>query len=145
MDRIEHCISFIAGKACQQINQDAKRRLAPYGVTPAQYAVLKVLWEDDAQTAAGIGERLVMDSATMTGLIDRLGAAGFVERRPDASDRRVNRLHLTAEGRALQEPLDREMDEMNAAVFSRFSPADGRLLRDLLTRLGQPGSTAPRA
>lgn len=137
MDRIEDCISFIAGKAHQQINQEAKRRLGPFGVTPGQYAVLKVLWEADAQSGSAIGERLVLDSATLTGLIDRLARAGLVERRPDPSDRRVNRLHLTPAGRELRDPLDREMDEMNAAVLSRFTDPDARRLLELLARLGQ--------
>ncbi len=80
MERIEDCVSFLLGKAYQQVNQDAKQRLAPYGVTPVQYALLKVLWERDDQSGAGLGERLQLDSATVTGVLDRLERAGQARR-----------------------------------------------------------------
>lgn len=127
MERIEDCLSFVLGKAYQQVQQDAKRRLAPFGVTPAQYAVLKVLWERDARSAAALGERLVLDSATMTGLVDRLSQAGLVERRPHPADRRVHLVCVTAAGAALRAPLDAAMDALNADVAARLG--DGRLDR----------------
>src|SRR4051812_34664860 len=78
MERIEEYISFLLGKAYQQVNQASKRRLAPYGVTPAQYAVLKVLAERDGQIGSELGDRLLLDSATITGLLDRLERAGLL-------------------------------------------------------------------
>jgi DNA-binding MarR family transcriptional regulator len=92
------------GKGLQQVTQDAKRRLGQWGVTPVQYAVLKVLWETDEQSAAQLGTRLVLDSAAMTGLIDRLERSGLVERRSHLSDRRINCVALTPAGRALEAP-----------------------------------------
>ena len=44
MKQIEDCISFLLGKAYQQVNTAAKRKLEEYRVTPVQYALLKVLW-----------------------------------------------------------------------------------------------------
>src|SRR5712664_1534736 len=112
MDQIEDCLSFYLGKAYQRVTQSAKQRLAPYGVTPVQYALLKVLWERDNQSGAELGERLQLDSATMTGLLDRLEHAKLIERQAHATDRRINRVVLTARGRELQAPLDQEMDQM---------------------------------
>src|SRR5258708_7393996 len=120
MEHIEHCISFLLGKAYQQVNQAAKRRLAPYGVTPVQYALLQVLWEQEGkpmaadnlgscqggQSGAELGERLQLDAATITGVLDRLEHAQLVERRPHATDRRVNSVFLTAKGRDLRTPLE---------------------------------------
>src|SRR6266567_2044749 len=71
MDQIEDCLSFYLGKAYQRVTQSAKQRLAAYGITPVQYALLKVLWEHDQQSGAQLGERLLLDSATMTGPLDR--------------------------------------------------------------------------
>src|SRR5579872_2078501 len=127
MERIEDCLSFYLGKAYQRVTQTAKQRLAPYGVTPVQYALLKVLWEQDNQSGAELGERLRLDSATMTGLLDRLEHGGLIKRRSHATDRRVNRVALTARGRDLQAPLDREMDEMNQAFLGEFAPSDREL------------------
>jgi len=143
MERIEDCLSFLLGKAYQQVTQDAKQRLAPHGVTPVQYAVLKLLWQQDGQSGAELGERLRLDSATMTGLLDRLGKAGLVERRPDPRDRRTQHVFLTGQGRALEEPLDREMDALNAAILGRFSPADAERLWTLLAQLGRVRDAAP--
>ena len=135
MDQIEDCLSFFLGKAYQRVTQSARQRLAPYGVTPVQYALLKVLWERDQQSGAELSERLLLDSATMTGLLDRLEHAGLIERRAHVTDRRVNVVALTDRGRTLQEPLDREMDRMNQEFLGQFSAEERLLLRDMLTRL----------
>jgi MarR family transcriptional regulator, organic hydroperoxide resistance regulator len=141
MEHIEDCLSFYLGKAYQRVTQSAKQRLAPYGVTPVQYALLKVLWERDNQSGAELGERLLLDSATMTGLLDRLEHAGFIERQSHATDRRVNRVVLTTRGRALHVPLDREMDQMNQDFLGQFSPEEATLLREQLTNIA--GRCAP--
>jgi DNA-binding MarR family transcriptional regulator len=135
MEHIEDCLSFYLGKAYQRVTQSAKQRLAPYGVTPVQYALLKVLWEQDDQSGAELGERLSLDSATMTGLLDRLEQAGLIERKAHATDRRVNRVVLTVRGRDLQVPLDHEMDQMNEDFLGEFAPAEAILLRNLLTTI----------
>ncbi len=113
MDRVEDCISFLIGKASQQIARRAREKLGAYGVTPTQYAILKVLWERDGQSGAELGARLLIDSATVTGVADRLQAAGLLERRSHGDDRRVHSLFLTGQGRALKAPLDAAMDRLN--------------------------------
>ena len=135
MEQIEDCLSFYLGKAYQRVTQSAKQRLAPYGVTPVQYALLKVLWDRDDQSGAELGERLLLDSATMTGLLDRLEQAGLIERKAHVTDRRVNKVVLTARGRDLQVPLDREMDQMNQDFLGEFAPSEAMLLRNLLTTI----------
>jgi MarR family transcriptional regulator, organic hydroperoxide resistance regulator len=137
MERIEECISFLLGKAYQQVQQAAKGRLAPHGVTPVQYALLRVIWERDGQTGAELGERLQLDSATITGLLDRLERAELVERRADPGDRRVNRIFATARARALQPTLDRAMDEVNVSFLTGLEPAERARLKAQLALLGQ--------
>src|SRR5258707_10646355 len=137
MEQIEDCLSFYLGKAYQRVTQSAKQRLAPYGVTPVQYALLKVLWERDDQSGAELGERLLLDSATMTGLLDRLEQAGLIERKAHATDRRGNRVVLTARGRDLQAPLDREMDQMNQDFLGELPPETAKFLRERLTALAE--------
>ncbi|MCA1597704.1 MAG: MarR family transcriptional regulator [Chloroflexi bacterium] len=136
MGRIEDCFIFQLGKAYQQVNQEAKRRLAPYGVTPVQYGLLEVLWEMDGQSGAALGGRLRLDGATVTGLLDRLAHAGLVERRPHPTDRRINHVYLTKRGRALQQDLDREIDTLAADVLGRLLPAGAERFQEILTRMG---------
>ena len=135
MDRIEDCISFIVGKAAQQVARRAREKLEPHDVTPTQYAVLKVLSDADGQTGAELGARLGIDSATTTGVADRLAANGLLERRPDPQDRRFQRLFLTPEARALQPILDHEMDQLNREVEGELD-ADAPRLRSCLRQLG---------
>ena len=141
MDRIEDCISFLIGKAAQQTARRARDKLASFGVTPVQYAVLHALWQQDGQSGSELGARLAIDSATITGIVDRLEAAKLIARRPDeAGDRRINRAVLTDHGRSLQVPLDLAMDELNAEVAAELGHDDARLLWAGLRRLGRVGT-----
>ncbi|MFN8540487.1 MAG: MarR family transcriptional regulator [Thermomicrobiales bacterium] len=140
MERIEECMSFLLGKAYQQVQQAAKQRLGAHGVTPTQYALLRVLWERDGQTGAELGERLLLDSATITGILDRLERAELIVRRSDPGDRRVNRIFATARARDLQPALDWVMDEVNAAFLKGFAPTEQRRLKEQLALLGQVGA-----
>lgn len=102
-----------------------KPRLDALGVTYPQYLVMLVLWEDDGLTVKGLGERLFLDSGTLTPLLKRLEAAGFVTRQRDTADERQVRITLTSAGRdmrakALSIPLEigeagqMEVKKMNA-------------------------------
>jgi DNA-binding MarR family transcriptional regulator len=76
--------------------------LEPLGVTYPQYLALLVLWEEDGVPVKRLGERLYLDSATLTPLLKRLEQQGLVSRARDSEDERVVRIKLTAAGRALR-------------------------------------------
>ena len=141
MDRIEDCISFMVGKAAQQVTRRARDLLAPFGVTPVQYAVLKVLSGTDGLSGREIGARMVLDSASVTGVIDRLEALGFAERRPDPNDRRAHRIVATARAAGLVETMDRAMDRLNAEAAAILGGQTGGVLRGLKA-LGDEGKWA---
>ena len=141
MERLEECLTFLLGKAHQRAYQYGKEALKPYGMTPVQFAFLHVLWERDGQVGVEIGERLRLDSATMTGLIDRLVHNQCVERRLDARDRRVNRIYLTERGRELQHILPDIMKQVNEEMLADFSKQDRVELQRLLGRLGLLATT----
>lgn len=131
MNRIEDCISFLIGKAAQQVSRRARDLLAPHGVTPVQYAVLKVLAEADGLSGAEVGARLVLDSASITGVADRLEALGLVQRRPHPDDRRVHRLFVTGTAKSLQAALDAAMDALNAEAAEALEGDRDRVLAAL--------------
>ncbi len=113
---IDQCVIFLLGKAFQRVSQGARDRLAPHGVSPMQYVVLSALWERDVQSGAELTAKLRIDSATITGIIDRLVAAGWAARAPDARDRRIQRVVLTAAGRSLRGSLEPAMIELNREI-----------------------------
>ncbi|MBN8508836.1 MAG: MarR family transcriptional regulator [Burkholderiales bacterium] len=80
-----------------------KPLLAPLKLTYPQYLVMLVLWQDDGLTVTQVGERLALDSGTLTPLLKRLQASGLLQRLRDAADERRVRLQLTPAGRALKQ------------------------------------------
>jgi DNA-binding MarR family transcriptional regulator len=76
--------------------------LEPLGLTYPQYLVLLVLWQRDGLAVNQLGDRLALDSGTLTPLLKRLERQAMIERRRGDDDERVVRIHLTAEGRALR-------------------------------------------
>jgi len=104
--------------------------LAPLGLTYPQYLVLLVLWELDGLPVKDIGERLALDSGTLTPLLKRLEHQGLVERRRGEDDERVVRIHLTAAGRALRGKARKVPAEL--ACRAGYDVASERSMRDLV-------------
>ncbi|MET0255883.1 MAG: MarR family transcriptional regulator [Luteibacter sp.] len=80
-----------------------RQLLAKLDLTYPQYLVMLVLWERDGITVSDLGDRLYLDSATLTPLLKRLQAAGLVLRTRGTRDERQVIVTLTGEGRALRE------------------------------------------
>ena len=72
------------------------------GLTYPQYLVMLALWEQDGQGVSALGERLFLDSGTLTPLLKRLEAAGFILRQRAGDDERRVQVSLTPAGRALR-------------------------------------------
>lgn len=72
-------------------------------LTYAQYLVMMVLWQTNGISVKALGERLHLDSGTLTPLLKRLEVKGIVERRRSQTDERVRELYLTQQGAALKE------------------------------------------
>jgi MarR family transcriptional regulator, organic hydroperoxide resistance regulator len=132
---IDRCVIFLLGKAFQRVSQGARERLAPHGVSPMQYIVLSALWERDGQSGAELTTRLRIDSATITGIIDRLVANGWVMRARDAVDRRVQRVQLTEAGHSLRDELEREMIELNREIAAQLG-SRAEPFWDMLAEIG---------
>ena len=76
--------------------------LEPLGLTYPQYLVFLVLWEQDGLMVSELGQRLSLDSGTLTPLLKRLEASGYVTRMRDVQDERRVHIHLTTAGRRLK-------------------------------------------
>jgi DNA-binding MarR family transcriptional regulator len=97
--KLESQLCFAVYSAAHAFNAAYKPFLEPLGLTYPQYLVLMVLWEQDGLMVREIGDRLNLDSGTLTPMLKRLEAAGFVKRQRDKKDERQVRVQLTAKAR----------------------------------------------
>jgi DNA-binding MarR family transcriptional regulator len=101
--RLDSQVCFAVYSTAHALNRVYKPLLEPLGLTYPQYLVMLTLWEQDDVPVKAIGERLFLDSGTLTPLLKRLEAQGLVRRRRDATDERQVMIALTPQGRALRE------------------------------------------
>lgn len=128
-------MNFVLTKAQQSVHQLFKADLAPYGVTPGQYAILKCLWDENGQTAKQIAERLCLDGSTVTGILDRTEQKGLIEKKVDAKDRRALQILLTDAGRALEGPLTKVIEEANRKALANLDMERSEDLKRLLQEI----------
>jgi MarR family transcriptional regulator, organic hydroperoxide resistance regulator len=102
MPTIDQMLCFAVYATGHAFTRFYKPRLDALDLTYPQYLVFLVLWEEDDVTVKALGDKLFLDSGTITPLVKRLEARGLVMRRRDEQDERQVRIKLTAEGRALQ-------------------------------------------
>ncbi|WP_296001488.1 MarR family winged helix-turn-helix transcriptional regulator [Rugamonas sp.] len=77
--------------------------LEQLGLTYTQYITVIALWEEENQTVSGLGEKLFLESNTLTPILKKLESMGYVHRQRDIEDERQVRVRLTEEGRRLRE------------------------------------------
>lgn len=99
---LDHQLCFALYSASLAMTKAYKPLLAPLGLTYPQYLVMLVLWEGDGVTVSQLGDRLKLDSGTLTPLLKRLEAQALLQRLRDAADERRVLLQLTPAGRALK-------------------------------------------
>ena len=95
-------LCFAVYSAAHALNRTYKPLLDPYGLTYPQYIALMTLWEEDGRTVKALGAKLGLDSGTLSPLLKRLEAAGYIRRARDKSDERQVLVTLTDKGRAMQ-------------------------------------------
>lgn len=104
--KLSNFLCFAVYSANLAFGRAYKPILDRFGLTYTQYVALVALGEKDGQTVSELGEKLFLESNTLTPILKKLEAIGYVDRRRDAEDERQVRLSLTARGRDLldQEP-----------------------------------------
>ena len=100
---LDHQLCFALYAASLAMTKAYKPLLSPLGLTYPQYLVLLVLWEGDGISVSHLGERLTLDSGTLTPLLKRLEAQGLLQRQRDSADERRVLVDLTPAGRNLRE------------------------------------------
>lgn len=110
----------------------AQRLLSQIGVHPGQEFLLEQLWRHDGLAQTEIAARAGVEAPTISRMVQRLERAGFVERRPDAVDGRIQRVWLTEAGRAARPKVHRAWDELETTALAGLDHADCETLSGLL-------------
>ena len=132
---IPDCTFFFLAKAHQKAHGLLKKKLIPYGLTNMQHLILEGLWYHEGATAAELGKLLILDKATLSGIIDRLDDAGWIEKRPDENDKRAIRLYPSIKADDLKEELIDVRKKGNDLLLADFTMEEKIIFKRLLRTL----------
>lgn len=109
--------------------------LQPFGLTAPQLGLLNRLLAEDGLVQADLGRRMLIEPATLTGIVQRLEQAGWVRRTCDLENRRLQRVWLTDQAREALPELHRLQERHRTRALSGLSHEELSILESLLTRL----------
>jgi DNA-binding MarR family transcriptional regulator len=119
---------FTLGELQRLVRAYADKAAVRYGITRAQWAVLARVERTEGLKQTELAEQMEMQPITLTRLIDKLCDAGWIERRGDDTDRRVNRLYLKQAAKPLLAKLAGLKAELTATALGGIAPADAERL-----------------
>lgn len=141
--RLDRQLCFALYASSLAMTKLYKPLLAPLGLTYPQYLVLLALWEQDGQSVGELGERLQLDSGTLTPLLKRMEQAGLLQRSRDPEDERRVCVSLSTSGLALKDrarSIPQQLACASACSLQELESLTQRLhqLREQLQRAEPP-------
>lgn len=130
-DSVGYLMRRILGAVATAVEQE----LEPTGLTHAQWIPLFKLAVQPGATVAELARLCELDAGAMTRLLDRLEAKGLCQRERSSEDRRVVRLALTEQGRAVAEQIPVALSNVQNAYLAGFSREEWLLLKSFLSRI----------
>ena len=131
--KLDDFLCFAIYSANLAMGRIYKPVLDELGLTYPQYIVLVSLYEEDDQTVGGLGDKLFLDSSTLTPLLKRMEATGLLTRQRDPEDERQVRVRLTPQGRSVREQATAFRGDLVKAIG--LSATDFQHLRGQLVKL----------
>lgn len=128
-------IGYTLAKVCRAHRGNVGELLADVGLHVGQEMVLIELWEQDGLRGGELAVRLGVEPPTVTKMLRRLENCGLVERRRAPNDARSFQVFLTAEGRALEEPVTRCWEKVEAKTLAGLSAEERRAFHRLLAKV----------
>ncbi|MDB5372087.1 MAG: transcriptional regulator [Belnapia sp.] len=128
-------IGFLISDVARMMRAAFDRRVQRIGLTRSQWLVLSLLYRRPGVSQSELAEMLEVERPTAGRMIDRLERKHWVVRRPDAADRRVKRLYLTAEAEAVQAEMGGIAAELLDDAMARLAPGERLALAGMLERV----------
>jgi len=131
----EDCIFFQLAKTSQHATRFWANKINGFNITATQGMLINFLFVSDEITSSELGKRTMLDSATLTGILDRLEISGIVERKQHPDDRRAILVVLTEKGKEIAGELYKAAEEANREFLSSLTEEKQILLKNLLQTL----------
>jgi len=133
----DEVFSVLTGKVSTAINRTFLRAFANEGldITTEQWTILACLWKEDKVTQQTLSNLTLKDKPSITRLIDNLEKRRLVTRVSDATDRRINLIHLTTAGEALQAKATEIVQKISERTLMGVSEADLNTVREVLKKI----------
>ena len=124
--KLENQLCFPLYAASREVVKQYTPYLKPLGLTYTQYITLMVLWQEKKLRVGDLGQKLFLDTGTLTPLLKKMEEAGLVCRTRSAHDERVVEVEITRKGMALREQLKDIPKQVGTCV--KLSKEDARIL-----------------
>lgn len=133
--RLDDTLGFSIHKTTVRLRQSLGQNLRPFELTPEQFGVLGRLWENEGLSQRELADQLFKDKPTITRMLDKLHERGLVRREPDRRDRRIFRVFLTDQGKALEAPITEALKGFRQRAYRGFSQDEQDGLKAQLDRI----------
>ncbi len=131
----DRCIFFQLAKANQLAGKFLGQKVANLNITPVQALTLGFLNEEDQIAASELGRKTELDSATLTGILDRLETARLIERHNNPDDRRSILIYLTESGKVVAMKAARLIVEANQEFLRNLTEEESHFLHEMIRKL----------
>ena len=130
-DRAGH----LMGMLHRALRRKYDRQLKDFGLTPCQFEVLMILWEEEGILLSELGRRVSRDGPTITGVIDRMENKILVKRKRDTHDRRAVRVVLTSKSKGMKEQLSATKKLVLQKIARNLSSKEIASLESVLAKM----------
>jgi len=135
MFELDKSPGFFICKTAIRFKGQMGRRLKSFDITPEQWGVIAMLWDEDGITQKELSSRLFKDQPNTTRMLDKLEAKGLIKREDDIDDRRAFLIYLTREGQEMRDALYPLVLNLRDDTLRGFSHEEMALFMKMLDRI----------
>lgn len=133
--KIDESIGYWLALLSRAHRNRVQQQLSALGLYSGQEILLMQLWSQDGQIQSELADRLHIQQATLTRMIDRMSQSGLLVRKTDPKDGRISRVYLTKEGKSLQDPVESIWQKSEEQTFSKLTLEERLLIRRLMMQI----------
>lgn len=133
--KLNDCMNFLLSVSQNKVFKHFSKLLEEYGVTPSQYGVLNCLWAEGELTPKQIGEMLVLEASTISGVLDKMHRLELIDRYVDPQNRRNVLVVATPKSLEIKDGVEEATRQMNRKVLLNLSDQDQAVLKKALNTI----------